>query len=96
MRDMNGHTGMLGEQMNENGEMLIDYVNKMNFENLNETLAEGRVTWNARNKRSVIDYMLVNGRMRENVSRMWIDEDSIIDIVSDHNMLSGRKNTKKK
>ena len=29
----------------------------------------------------------MNGRMREIMDRMWIDEDGTIDIVSDHNML---------
>ncbi len=32
-------------------------------------------------------FLLVNGKMRECVSRMWIDEDGMIDVVSDHNML---------
>ena len=32
--------------------------------------------------------MLVNGRMREIVSRMWIGEDGMVDIVSDHNMMA--------
>ncbi|MPC58795.1 hypothetical protein E2C01_052804 [Portunus trituberculatus] len=45
-----------------------------------------RVTWCARNQESAIDYTLVNGRMREIVGRMLIDEDETIDIVSDHNM----------
>ncbi len=36
---------------------------------------------------SAIDYVLVNGKMRECVSRMWIDEDGMIDVVSDHNMM---------
>ena len=31
--------------------------------------------------------MLVKGRMREIVSRMWIEEDGMMDIVSDHNMM---------
>ena len=75
MGDMNAHLGMLGEQMNQNGEMLAEFIDEMNLENLNETLAEGRVTWNARDQMSAIDYVLVNGRMRENVARMWIDED---------------------
>ena len=87
MGDMNAHTGVLGEQVNRNGEMLGEFVNEMGLENLNETLAEGRVTWSARNQESAIDYMLVNERMREIVDRMWIDEDGMIDIVSDHNML---------
>ena len=87
MGDMNAHLGMLEEQMNQSDEMLADFIDEMNLENLNETLAEGRVTWNARDQTSAIDYVLVNGRMRENVARMWIDEDGEIDMVSDHNML---------
>ena len=31
--------------------------------------------------------MLANEKMRENVTWMWIGEDGMIDIVSDHNML---------
>ena len=102
MGDMNAHIGLLGERMNRNGEMLAEFVDEMNLENLNETLAEGRVTWRARNQESAIDYMLVNGRMREAVTRMWIDEDGMIDVVSDHNMLVmecevyGRKEIKEK
>ena len=99
MGDMNGHTGMLDERMNE---MLIDFVSELNLGNLNETLAEGRVAWNARYQESAINYMLVNGRMREIVSRMRIDEDGMIDIVSHHNILvvecmaSGGKKTQRK
>ena len=88
MGDMNAHIGMLGERMNRNGEMLCEFTNEVNFENLNETLAEGRVTWSAGNQESVIDYVSVNGGMRETVSRMWEDEDDVIDIVSDHNMVA--------
>ena len=86
MGDMNAHVGILGEQVNRNVETLGEFVDEMDLENLNETLAEGRVTWCARNQESAIDYMLVSGRMREIVDRMWIDEDGTIDIVSDHNM----------
>ena len=87
MGDMNAHLGMLGERINRNGEMLAEFIDEMSLENLNETVAEGRVTWNARNQESAIDYVLVNGKMRESVARMWIDEDGVIDVVSDHNML---------
>ena len=87
MGDMNAHIGILGERMNRNGEMLVEFADETDLENLNETLAEGRVTWSARDQESAIDYMLVNERMRELVTRMWIDEDGMIDIVSDHNML---------
>ncbi|XP_063861825.1 uncharacterized protein LOC135101590 [Scylla paramamosain] len=87
MGDMNAHVGILGEQVNRNGKMLGEFVDELELENLNVTLAEGRVTWSAREQESAIDYMLVNGRMREIVSHMWIDEDGLVDIVSDHNML---------
>ncbi|MPC84239.1 hypothetical protein E2C01_078968 [Portunus trituberculatus] len=50
----------------------------MELENLNKTLAEGQVTWCARNQESVIDYILVNGRMCEIVDSMWIDKDEMI------------------
>ena len=87
MGDMNGHIGLLGERINQNGEMLIEFTDEMGLENLNETLAKGRVTWCVRGQESAIDYMIVNGKMREIVNSMWIDEDGWIDIVSDHNML---------
>ena len=45
------------------------------------------MTWGAREQESAIDYVLVNGRMHEMVSHMWIDEDGMVDNVSDHNML---------
>ena len=87
MGDMNAHIGMLGERMNRNGEMLAEFASDTDLENLNETLAEGRVTWRARERESAIDCVLVNARMRELVTRMWVDEEGMIDIVSDHNML---------
>ena len=65
MGDMNAHVGILGEQMNRNRVMLDGFVNERDLENLNETLAEGRVAWCARNQESAIDYILVNGRMRK-------------------------------
>ena len=42
MDDMNAHLGMLGEPVNWNGEMLVEFIVEMNLENLNETLPEGR------------------------------------------------------
>lgn len=45
------------------------------------------MTWCAKNQESVINYLLVNGSMCEIVHQMWINEDGMIDVVSDHNML---------
>lgn len=44
MGDMNAFTGMLGECINWNAEMLAEFVNEMDLENLNETLTDGCVT----------------------------------------------------
>lgn len=48
MRDMNVHLGVLGERMNRNDEMPSGFTSKTNLENL-RGLAEGHVTWSARN-----------------------------------------------
>ncbi|KAG0725926.1 hypothetical protein GWK47_037610 [Chionoecetes opilio] len=82
MGDMNAHLGMLGERINQNGEMLAEFIDELELENLNETVAEGRVTWNASNQESAIDCV---GEWQN--ARRWIDEDGITDIVSDHTML---------
>lgn len=62
--DMNGHVGVLGERMHRNGELVDEFVDKIDLENLNVTLAGGRVTRSAGDQESAIDYLLVNGRMR--------------------------------
>ena len=35
---------------------------------------------------SVVDNSTMNARMRELVTRMWVDEEGTIDVVSDHNI----------
>ncbi|MPC44287.1 hypothetical protein E2C01_037958 [Portunus trituberculatus] len=54
-----------GTDMNWNGAILEEFVEVMELERLNVTLAEGRVTWNAREHESATDYMLVDGSMRK-------------------------------
>ena len=87
VREHAGGRVMVMVMVNRNGKMLVVFTDEMNLENLNETLAEGRVTWRARNQDSAIDFMLVNGKMLESVTRIWINEDRMIDILLDHNML---------
>lgn len=87
MGDMNGHIGILGEEVNANGQMLIDFTEEYGLEILNQTIAEGRVTWVGRNGESAIDYILVNEKARRNVEYMRIDEEREMDVTSDHNML---------
>lgn len=85
--DMNGHTGILGERTNYNGELLMDFAENAGLEILNHTIAEGKVTWSNRISESAIDYVLVNQEARSKVQSMVVDEEGIIDIDSDHNAL---------
>ena len=87
MGDMNGHIGILGEPMNENGERLLNFAERNDLEILNVTIAEGRVTWSRRQSESAIDYIMVNERARKHVLKMCVDEERKINIPSDHNML---------
>ena len=41
--DMNGHTGILGERSNGNGNRLLDFAEVTDLEILNHTIAEGRL-----------------------------------------------------
>ena len=43
--DMNGHIGLLGEGVNENGRLLREVCEEMNLKILNKTIAENNVTW---------------------------------------------------
>ena len=87
MGDMNGHIGVLGERMNGNRELLREFCDETQFEILNETVAEGRVTWQRREVQSAIDYVLTNARARERVCNMCIDEEGGFNIDTDHNLL---------
>ena len=61
MGDMNGHIGLLGENVNNNGRLLLDFADESNLEILNLTMGERCATWHGRRgERSAIDYFLVN------------------------------------
>ena len=85
--DMNGHTGILGEKTNKNGEMLLNFVDICNLEILNHTIGQGKITWKNRLFESTIDYILVNENARELVHEMIVDEDGLMDMDTDHNVL---------
>ena len=67
MGDMNGHIGILGENINGNGELLLSFAEENDLEILNVTMAEGRVTWRKNMCKSAIDYILVNENARKRV-----------------------------
>ena len=85
--DMNAHTGILGEPINKNGQKLLDFSEDCELEILNHTIAEGKITWKAREFQSAIDYCLVNNLAREHVGLFYIDEEGNVDIDTDHNTL---------
>ena len=55
MGDMNGHVVILGEPVNANGQLLLDFMEENELENLNMTIAEGKVTWYGRGNKLAID-----------------------------------------
>jgi hypothetical protein len=85
--DMNGHMGLIGEEINRNRKLLIEFANEYNLEILNETIAEGKITWSARGQESAIDYVLVNEAMRKMTVKMVVDETKDWDITTDHNVI---------
>ena len=88
--DFNGHIRILGAQkINKNRSLLNNFIEENNLVILNmEEECEGETTWEARNQRSVIDYILVNKKMYERFQNMKIDEDKQQFDISDHNLLT--------
>ena len=85
--DMNGHTGCLDESVNNNGRLLLDFAEDKEYEILNHTIGQGKVTWKGRQFESAIDYMLVNQVAREKIKELIVDEEGDFDIDTDHNAL---------
>ncbi|KAF2354818.1 Endonuclease/exonuclease/phosphatase [Trinorchestia longiramus] len=84
--DMNGHVGILGEKVNENDRKLIDFCEGNEFENLNVTIRNGLHTWESKEWKAAIDYVLMNHEARQHVREMYVDENKF-DIDTDHRML---------
>ena len=85
--DMNGHIGLLGERINANGSMLREACEEESLEILNETVAEGKVTWCRREQQSTVDYVLANEHARKKVMSVFIDEEREFSVNTDHNLL---------
>ena len=55
--DFDAHIGLIGEPYNRNGRLMMEMVEKNNLTILNGTPeCEGKITWEARGQKSVIDY----------------------------------------
>lgn len=86
--DYNGHVGFKGEQkMDNNGKMIIEWMEKYNLIMLNDVKCEGVYTWTRGDQRSVIDYALANHRFHEKYCGMKIDEGQEKFDLTDHNLI---------
>ena len=90
--DFNGHVGYLGpDPTNKNGEILLDFIDKNNLIMLNgHADCKGEITWEQRNRKSVIDYIIDNKSLHNNFECMKIDEDNLEFDLSDHNLLTAQ------
>ena len=51
---------------------------------------EGNITWKQRNRKSVIDYIIINTLLHNKFERIKIDEDKLEFDLSDHNLLTAQ------
>ncbi|KAF2349230.1 hypothetical protein FHG87_020012 [Trinorchestia longiramus] len=68
---MNGHVGILEEKVNDNGHKLIDFCEGNEFENLNVTIGNGLHTWESKEWKAAIDYVLMNYEARQHVREIY-------------------------
>ena len=88
--DFNGHIGFLGLQpTNKNGKLMLDLIDNNNLILLNgHADCRGEVTWQQRERKSTIDYLIVDEEMHQRFKNMIIDEQKEEFDLSDHNMLT--------
>ena len=73
--------------MNFNSSLLRETYEGENLEILNETIAEGKITWCRGEQQSAVVYALVYALEREKVVSVWVDEGREFSVNSDHNLL---------
>ena len=64
MGDFNGHIGLKNEPMNQNGDMLLNFVDKGQLTIKNWEL-EDTTTWRDRRAESAIDYIIINAETKK-------------------------------
>lgn len=88
--DFNGHTGFLGTQdVNINGERVLNWIENKNLILLNgDPNCSGEITWESRDMKSAIDFIMMNQELYNRFMYMNIDEQKEKYDLSDHNVLS--------
>ncbi|CAL4059364.1 unnamed protein product, partial [Meganyctiphanes norvegica] len=86
----NAHIGLLGAQtIDRNGRMILKWLNEYNLTMLNlDDRCEGTTTWEARDQKSTVDFVLVNQKMYSRFIEMEIDEKREKIDISDHNLIT--------
>ena len=84
-----GHVGFLGpNELNNNGAIPLE-LDRNNLVLLNgHADCEGEYTWELRNRRSVINYVMTNQHMQHISIKIHIDEGREIYDLSDHNLIT--------
>ena len=90
MGDFNGHVGFIGPQdLNKNGKIVINLMEKYNLSMLNVDInCQGVITWSQGEKRSVIDFVLVNSGAYGFFHSMHVDEENEELDFSDHRLIT--------
>ena len=86
--DFNGHIGLNGEQINNNGGDLLNFADTNNLYITNmEEEQNGKWTWERDNLRYTLDYVLLNDLATLTYKGLCIDSENDKDINSDHRMV---------
>ena len=75
LSDFNGHIGfLLPQPMNKNGKLMLDLIDNNNLILLNgHADCKGEITWQQRERKSTIDYLMVDEEMHKRFKNMIID-----------------------
>ena len=75
--------------MNKNGELMLDLIDNNNLILLNgHPDCKGEVTWQQRERKSTIDYLIVDEEIHKRFKNMIIYERKEEFDLSDHNMVN--------
>ena len=82
--------------MNKKGDMMLDHIDKNNLILLNgHPECKGEITWQQRECKSIIDYLIIVAELHQRFEKMTIDEQKEEFDLSDHNMLTATFTVKK-
>ena len=87
--DFSAHVGFIGPQnINRNGNLVLDVMETYNLSLLNaDPNCSGTITWKQSDRKSAIDFVLVNQKMYKFFRNMHIDEDNNVLDISDNNVI---------